>query len=215
MIELKNITKRYESVEVLKDVDLRVEKGEFVSILGPSGSGKSTLLNIVAGLLTPTKGEVIVDGILLHNLGMRERLAFRRKFFGFVFQTFNLITYLTPLENVEVPLYLTGRSKEEQDMVAKGLLKRFGLKDQLNCLPAELSVGEQQRVAIARALANNPQVILADEPTGNLDQKTGREVMKYVKELNEGGATVFLVTHDPEMASFAEKKIKIVDGRLS
>lgn len=214
MIELRNVTKKYGDMEVVKTANLCVEKGDFVSVLGPSGSGKTTLLNIIAGLLSPTRGEVIVDGVSLYGLSLRKRAVFRRKKFGFIFQTFNLIPYLTTVENVEVPLYLAGIYKKKQKMIASELLEKVGLKDKLNRLPSQLSVGEQQRVAIARALANNPQVILADEPTGNLDSKTGKEVITYIRRLNEDGGTVLLVTHDREMASFARREIKIVDGRL-
>lgn len=214
MIELRNVTKKYGDMEVVKTANLCVEKGDFLSVLGPSGSGKTTLLNIIAGLLSPTRGEVIVDGVSLYGLSLRERAVFRRKKFGFIFQTFNLIPYLTAVENVEVPLYLAGIYKKKQKMIASELLEKVGLKDKLNRLPSQLSVGEQQRVAIARALANNPQVILADEPTGNLDSKTGKEVITYIRRLNEDGGTVLLVTHDREMAIFARREIKIVDGRL-
>lgn len=214
MIELRNVTKKYGDMEVVKTANLCVEKGDFLSVLGPSGSGKTTLLNMIAGLLTPTHGEVMVDGVSLYGLSLRERAIFRRKKFGFIFQTFNLIPYLTTVENVEVPLYLAGIYKKKQKMIASELLEKVGLKDKLNRLPSQLSVGEQQRVAIARALANNPQVILADEPTGNLDSKTGKEVITYIRRLNEDGGTVLLVTHDREMASFARREIKIVDGRL-
>jgi len=214
MIELRNVTKKYGDMEVVKAANFQVEKGDFLSVLGPSGSGKTTLLNMIAGLLTPTHGEVMVDGVSLYGLSLRERAVFRRKKFGFIFQTFNLIPYLTAVENVEVPLYLAGIYKKKQKMIASELLEKVGLKDKLNRLPSQLSVGEQQRIAIARALANNPQVILADEPTGNLDSKTGKEVITYIRRLNEDGGTVLLVTHDREMASFARREIKIVDGRL-
>jgi len=214
MIEVKNITKTYGNIEVLKDASLEVKDGDFVSIVGPSGSGKTTLLNVVAGLLTPTEGEVIVDGVSLYKLSLRERTAFRREKFGFIFQTFNLISYLTAIENVEIPLYLAGAKSVDQKLVAKELLDRVGLKERLSHLPSELSIGEQQRVAIARALANNASVILADEPTGNLDTKTGEEFMTEIKRLNREGVTVLLVTHNAEMANFANRQIKIIDGRL-
>lgn len=215
MIELRDITKKYVDIEVVKEANFLVGKGGFLSVLGPSGSGKTTLLNIIAGLLTPTYGEVMIDGVSLYGLSPRERVDFRRKEFGFIFQTFNLIPYLTAVENVEVPLYLTGIAKKKQRVIAKELLEKVGLGGKLSRFPSQLSVGEQQRVAIARALANNPKIILADEPTGNLDSKTGKEVMSYIKKLNEAGVTVLLVTHDQEMASFARREIKIVDGRLS
>jgi len=214
VIEIKGVTKIYGDITPVKDVDFQLKEGEFISITGPSGSGKTTLLNIIAGLLTPTNGEVMVDGVSLYKLNQRERVALRRKNFGFVFQAFNLIPYLTASENVKVPLYLAGIKKNRQEHLAKELLERVGLKDKGSRLPSQLSIGEQQRVAIARALANNPKVIFADEPTGNLDMTTGKEIMEYMKKLNERGGTILLVTHDVEMANFAQRKIKVVDGRL-
>jgi putative ABC transport system ATP-binding protein len=214
VIEVKNVTKAYGSIEALKDVSLEVKDGDFVSLLGPSGSGKTTFLNLVAGLLTPTSGQVLVDGVSLYELSPRERTAFRREKFGFIFQAFNLITYLTAIENVEMPLYLAGMRPEKQRVIASQLLEKVGLKDRFFHLPSELSTGEQQRIAIARSLANNASVILADEPTGNLDSKTGEELMGYVKKLNEEGVTVLLVTHDPSVATFARRSIQVVDGRI-
>ena len=214
MIEVSHVTKTYGGIEALDDVSLRVQEGDFMSIVGPSGSGKSTFLNLLAGLVTPTGGEVIVNGTSLYKLSLRERTALRREKFGFIFQTFNLIPYLTAIENVEIPLYLAGVPPTRQRIIATELLDKVGLKDRMSHLPAELSIGEQQRVAVARALANNASVILADEPTGNLDTKAGRELMGYVRELNGDGVTVLLVTHDPAIAGFAQRKIKIIDGRL-
>jgi len=214
VIEVKNVTKTYGRLEALNDVSLEVKDGDFISLLGPSGSGKTTFLNAVAGLLTPTRGKVVVDGVSLYELGARERTAFRRKKFGFIFQAFNLISYLTAIENVEMPLYLQGMQSAKQRVIASQLLEKVGLKDRFFHLPSELSIGEQQRVAIARALANNASVMLADEPTGNLDTKNGAELMGYVKELNEEGVTVLLVTHDPSVAAFARRSIKVVDGRI-
>lgn len=214
MIEVRNVTKVYGNIEALKDVGLKIEDGEFISLLGPSGSGKTTFLNLVSGLLTPTSGQVLVDGVSLYELNPRERTAFRREKFGFIFQAFNLISYLTAIENVEMPLYLAGMLPEKQRVIASQLLEKVGLKDRFFHLPSELSTGEQQRVTIARSLANNASVILADEPTGNLDTKTGEELMGYVKELNEEGVTVLLVTHDPSVAAFARRSIKVVDGRV-
>lgn len=215
MIELREVSKQYGNVTAIDNVNLRVEAGEFISIIGPSGSGKTTLLNIASGLLTPTNGEIIVNGKSLGKISQRARVAFRRENFGFIFQNFNLIPYLTAMENVEVPLYLAGVKEEEQECLANELLARVGLKDKGNRFPAELSTGEQQRVAIGRALANNPRVVFADEPTGNLDTRNGKEVMGDLKELSERGVTILLVTHDSEMANFAQRTIKLVDGRLS
>jgi len=214
MIELRNISMRYGELEVLRNINFYIERGDFLSVVGPSGSGKTTLLNIIAGILTPTEGEVIVDGISIYSMNQKDRLKFRRNKLGFIFQTFNLIPYLTALENVEVPLYLVGMDGKKQRIIAEKLLEKVGLGNKLNRFPSELSVGEQQRVAIARALANNPEIILADEPTGNLDSETGREVMGFIKKLNKDGVTVLLVTHDHEIAKFARREIKIIDGRL-
>ena len=215
MIQVKNVTKKYGSIKALNDVSFDVEDGEFISIVGPSGSGKTTLLNVVAGLLTPTSGEVAVNGESIYKLSQRERTAFRRRELGFVFQTFNLIPYLTAIENVEIPMYLSGISHEEQERMAKKLLERVWLGDRLTHRPSELSTGEQQRVAIARALANKGSVILADEPTGNIDMKTGRELMKYMRRLNkEDGVTMLVVTHNPEVAKFADRKMEIINGKI-
>lgn len=215
MIEVKEMGKSYGDITPLQDVNFHVEGGDFVSIVGPSGSGKTTLLNVIAGLLTPTDGEVTIDGVSLYKLNQRDRVAFRRKNFGFIFQSFNLISYLTTVENVEVPLYLAGIKKKRQRYVAEKLLEKVGLRDKGDRFPAQLSIGEQQRVAIARTLANSPRVIFADEPTGNLDGETGKAIMSYMTELNELGVTILLVTHDSEMANFAKRKIKLIDGRLS
>jgi putative ABC transport system ATP-binding protein len=215
VIEVKEMTKSYGDITPIQDVDFHIESGDFISIVGPSGSGKTTLLNVMAGLLTPTDGEVTIDGVSLYKLNQRDRVAFRRKNFGFIFQSFNLISYLTAIENVEVPLYLAGIKKRRQKYLANELLERVGLKDKGDRFPSQLSIGEQQRVAIARTLANSPRIIFADEPTGNLDGKTGKVIMSYMKELNELGVTVLLVTHDSEMANFARRKIELIDGRLS
>ncbi len=169
----------------------------------------------MAGLLSPTEGQVIVDGVSLYELTQRQRIAFRRKNFGFIFQSFNLISYLTAAENIEVPLYLAGEKRRKQRYIARELLDRVGLQDKADRFPAQLSIGEQQRVAIARTLANSPRVIFADEPTGNLDGETGGVIMCYMKELNDLGVTVLLVTHDLKMANFADRNIELTNGRLS
>ncbi len=215
MITLKEVTKSYGDITPINNINLQIDSGEFVSIIGPSGSGKTTLLNIIAGLLTKIQGEVIIDGITLNTLNQRELIDYRRKNFGFVFQSFNLIPYLSSIENVKVPLYLTGTKKKRQDNIAKELLEKVGLKNRCNSFPAQLSMGEKQRVAIARALSNNPRVIFADEPTGNLDTKTGQEVMNCMKELNDMGVTVLLVTHDLAVAGFSSRTLKLSDGRFS
>lgn len=214
MIEVKGVTKSYGDVTPIEDMNLQIEEGEFAAIVGPSGSGKTTLLNLIAGLLTPTQGEIMADGVSLYKLSQRQRVAFRRENFGFVFQGFNLIPYFTALENIQIPLYLAGVKEKEQASLARELLDKVGLADKDSRFPAQLSTGEQQRVAIARALANSPRVIFADEPTGNLDARNGEEVMTYIEELNEKGVTIILVTHDSDMASFARRKIRLIDGRL-
>ncbi len=216
MIELREVTKSYGDVTPIKDLNLQIEWGEFISIVGPSGSGKTTLLNTIAGLSTPSSGEVMIEEESFYELDLRDRAAFRRENFGFVFQTFNLIPYLTALENIQVPLYLLDRNvgEEDQRILAEELLRQVGLKDKDGRFPAQLSIGEQQRVAIARALANEPKVIFADEPTGNLDAETGKEVMGYMEGLHEEGVTILLVTHDSEIANIAQRKITLVEGRL-
>lgn len=214
MIELQNVARSYGDEWAIRDVDLRIEDGEFAAIVGPSGSGKTTLLNVIAGLLTPTEGDVAIDGISLYGLSQSARAAFRRKFFGFVFQAFNLIPYLTVLQNVEISLYLAGLGTRDQKGRACESLGRVGLESKTGSFPGELSAGEQQRVAVARALANEPRIIFADEPTGNLDSRNGKEMMTYLKEQNLKGSTVLLVTHDSAMADFAQRKIGLADGRL-
>jgi putative ABC transport system ATP-binding protein len=214
MITLERVRKSYAEQTSLSDVDLEIGQGEFAAILGPSGSGKSTLLNIAAGLLTPTAGRVLHDGISLYELEPRERVAFRRRNFGFIFQSFHLVPYLTALENVEVALYVAGERPDAQRRRALELLERVGLAGKGNRLPTELSVGEQQRVAIARAVAAGPKVMFADEPTGNLDSRAGAEIMELLKELHMQGVTILLVTHDHAMARWADRRIQIVDGRI-
>jgi len=213
MIELRNVSKSYSTARPIADLDLRIPEGDFIAILGPSGSGKTTLLNMVAGLLTPSSGQVLVDGVSLYDVSVRDRAAFRRENCGFVFQTFNLLPYFTVLQNVEVPLYLSGKKTRWQQQLARELLESVHLADKADRFPSQLSAGEQQRVAIARALANRPRVIFADEPTGNLDRDNGRVVMRHLQELNEQGKTILLVTHDVEMASFTQRQIQLLNGR--
>ena len=217
VIRLENVWKVYrEGVETvaLRGVDLSIEEGEYVSIMGPSGSGKSTLMHIMGLLDTPTKGKVYIEGRDVSRMSEDERARIRRKKIGFVFQAYNLIPSLTAVENVELPLLLDGVPREERRKVAVSLLERMGLGNRLHYYPNQLSGGQQQRVAIARALANDPRIILADEPTGNLDTKTGRKILDLFKELHEEGRTLVVVTHDPEVAREAERIVKIRDGRL-
>lgn len=219
MLELKEVTKVYEmgSTQVLSlnNVSLKVEETDFLAVMGPSGSGKSTLLYTVGGLLTPTKGDVTVKGTSIYQLNSRERAKFRRENVGFVFQTFELLPYLTALENVMLPLYLAGVSSTEQEEAAQEALKQVGLEKRACHRPTELSGGEQQRVAIARGIVNNPSILLADEPTGNLDQKTGDEIMQLLCELHEkDGLTIILVTHDPVKGKLANKVVEMIDGQI-
>jgi len=201
-------------VLALTNVDLHIERGEFISVMGPSGSGKSTLLTILGGLNHPTEGDVIVDEIPIYKLPLERLADFRREYLGFIFQSFQLIPYLTVIENVMLPLSITGRSNQEQVKMAEAILDKIGLKGKEKRLPDQLSGGEQERVAIARALVNSPPILLADEPTGNLDSKTGKDIMELFKTLNEEGQTIVMVTHNPENASFSSRTILLKDGKI-
>jgi len=217
LIEINTLSKTYESGEecvlALVDVDLKIEKGEFVSVMGPSGSGKSTLLTILGGLNHPSRGEVVVDEIPIYKLPLERLADFRREYLGFIFQSFQLIPYLTVIENVMLPLAITEKSNREQVQMAEGILERMGLRGKERRLPDQLSGGEQERVAIARALINSPPILLADEPTGNLDSKTGKEIMDLFKSLNEEGQTIIMVTHNPENTKLSTRTIFLRDGR--
>lgn len=218
LIEIKKLNKTYESGEecvmALADVDLKIEKGEFISVMGPSGSGKSTLLTILGGLNHPTKGDVAVDDIPIYKLSLEKLADFRREYLGFIFQSFQLIPYLTVIENVMLPLSITQRTNREQVTMADEILEKIGLTGKARRLPDQLSGGEQERVAIARALVNSPPILMADEPTGNLDSKTGKEIMELFKSLNEEGQTIVMVTHNPENTSFSTRTISLKDGRV-
>ncbi len=218
LIEFKKVSKYYQSgdeqVAALKQIDLDVNAGDFLAVMGPSGSGKSTLLNIFGGLSNPSEGELLVDDISIYKLGGEKRADFRSSYIGFVFQSFHLIPYLTIMENVMLPLAIKRGRNGFQKKLAQEVLVRVGLAAKGHRLPSQLSGGEQERVAIARALVNNPPIILADEPTGNLDSTTGKEVMRLLTELNVEGRTIVMVTHNPENASFARRLIKVKDGRI-
>lgn len=218
MLRMENVSKTYsskrQSVVGLDGATLEIRAGEFVSLVGPSGSGKSTLLLMLGGMLSPSDGTVSLDGHSLYDLSSNERAALRKKYVGFVFQTFNLIPYLTALENVQVPLYLAGVEVDEQRRRAAELLEEVGLGQRLDHKPSELSVGQQQRVALARMLANNPSVILADEPTGNLDPETAEQVIDFLEQLNAQGRTIVMVTHDPRAASRAKRTIRLSQGKF-
>jgi len=216
MIQIKNLHKSYpigkDSLHVLKGIDLHIKEGEFVSIMGSSGSGKSTLLNIVGLLDVHDEGDYYLDGQLIENLDEKKAAILRNKFLGFVFQSFNLISYKTALENVALPLYYKGMKRKERLKVAMEYLDKVGLKDWANHLPSELSGGEKQRVAIARALATNPKVVLADEPTGALDSTTSNSVMDLLKGINDEGMTVFVITHEEDIAAQTDRIVRLRDG---
>ncbi len=218
LIEINKLSKTYnggeEKVQALVDIDLKIDRGEFISVMGPSGSGKSTLLTILGGLNHPTEGELVVDEIPIYKLSLEKLADFRREYLGFIFQSFQLIPYLTVIENVMLPLCITEKSKQEQIKLAEAILEKIGLKGKAKRLPDQLSGGEQERVAIARALVNSPPILMADEPTGNLDSKTGTEIMNLFKTLNKEGQTMIMVTHNPENTAYSTRTIFLKDGRV-
>lgn len=217
--KMKNIVKQYvvgEEVQtILKGIDLEIREGEFLSILGPSGSGKSTLMNIIGCLDTPTSGEYILHGRTIRDLDEKQLAHIRSKEIGFIFQQFQLLPRLDALKNVELPLIYAGVSPKERTERAQEMLVRVGLKDRMHHYQNQLSGGQQQRVAIARALATNPTLLLADEPTGALDQATGEQVMQLFRELNDEGRTIIMITHDLKIARHAGRIVNILDGVLS
>jgi putative ABC transport system ATP-binding protein len=218
IIQLKGVGKSYKmdevQVQALKNVDLNINKNDFVAIMGPSGSGKSTMLHLIGCLDRPSSGKVILNGVDISRLNDSKLARLRGKEIGFVFQTFNLYPTLTALENVELPMMIVEMDKRDRRERAAELLSLVGLRERINHLPSQLSGGERQRVAIARALANNPNLILADEPTGNLDSKSGDEIMKIFAKLNQDGKTIVVITHDQTIASHAREIVKIKDGQL-
>ena len=218
LIKLENVHKDYQlddvEVPAINGISLNINKGEFVAIMGPSGSGKSTAMNLVGCLDFPTRGEIYLDKYNISNLDESDLAQIRGKKIGFIFQTFNLIPSLTALENVAMPMTFQGISRKEKTEKARKLLDLVGLKDRMNHLPNQLSGGQRQRVAIARALINDPEIILADEPTGNLDSKTGDEIIRILKELNKKGKTIILVTHNPNLSMLADKTIYLKDGKI-
>lgn len=218
IIKMKNLMKTYvlggETVYALNNVSLEIKNGEFLAIIGPSGSGKSTLMNMIGCLDRPDSGTYLLDGKDIEKMNDNQLAVIRNQKVGFVFQNFNLLTKLTALENVELPLEYAGLLTKERRERALEALDRVGLKERAGHLPTQLSGGQQQRVAIARALVGKPSIILADEPTGALDSKTSKEIIQVMKDLNEMGNTVILITHDPTVAKQAKRMVRIQDGRL-
>lgn len=219
LIELKGINKTYKNgdqeLRVLKDIDLEVEKGEFVAIMGPSGSGKSTLMNVIGLLDRPTSGDYFLEGQEVGNLSEKKLARVRNEQIGFVFQQFFLLSKLNAFQNVELPLIYAGVHPAKRKEIAEQYLEKVELGSRMHHLPSELSGGQKQRVAIARALVNQPAIVLADEPTGALDTKTGEQIMDLLTKLNREGKTIIMVTHEPEIAAFANRRIVIRDGVIS
>jgi putative ABC transport system ATP-binding protein len=218
MLRMENVSKSYQHrgglVTALDRAHVHIPKGDFVALVGPSGSGKSTLLLMLGGMLSPSSGRVLLEDQSMYDLNANGRATLRRQKIGFVFQTFNLVTYLSALENVQIPLYLGGVDKAAQEAKAQELLERVGLGDRLHHKPCELSVGQQQRVALARMLANDPAVILADEPTGNLDPETSHQVISFFEDVNREGRTIVMVTHDPRAAERAKRILRLANGAI-
>ncbi len=217
-IQAKNLGKNYgkgeTGIAAIRDISFNIDKGEFVAIMGESGSGKSTLLSIMGALNTPTKGKYSVDSVDIYSLNQDERAEFRQEYLGFVFQSFHLVPYLTVRENVMLPLATKKLKPKEKREMADRALEQVGLTGKAHRLPSEISGGEQERVAVARAIVNDPPILLADEPTGNLDSRTTHEIMKLIKKLCEDGMTVAMVTHSPECARYAGRVMRVADGCL-
>ena len=218
LLELENVSKIFQldgvEVKALQNISLEVKRGEFLAIMGPTGSGKSTLMYLMGCLDSPTSGKISLEGKDISGLSEQELAKIRNKKIGFVFQMFNLLPRTSALANVELPLIYSGLTKKEREIKARQALSYLGLKERSSHFPSQLSGGEQQRVAIARALVTSPAMILADEPTGNVDSQSAREIMKIFKELNREGNTIVVVTHDKQVAKYAKKIIKIHDGRI-
>jgi putative ABC transport system ATP-binding protein len=218
MLKMEKVIKVYkhrgQMVTALDNATVEIPRGDFVSLVGPSGSGKSTLLLMLGGMLSPTQGRILMEDQSVYDMHPSDRARLRREKVGFVFQTFNLVTYLSALENVQIPLFLAKMDDGDQEERAVALLERVGLGDRLHHKPCELSVGQQQRVALARMLANDPTVILADEPTGNLDPETSQQIIGFLEEFNEEGRTIVMVTHDPRAARRAKRLLKLTRGAI-
>ncbi len=219
LIEVHSLNKTYTSgdasVSAIDEMDFFIDDGEFVTIMGQSGSGKSTLLSIMGAMNRPTEGTVLVDSLDLYALTNEQRADFRSEYMGFIFQSFQLVPYLTVVENVKLPMAVTGLKNKEKHEMAMAVIERVGLTDKTHRLPDQLSGGEQERVAIARAIVNRPPIILADEPTGNLDSKTAKEIMGLLQGLNREGHTIIMVTHNSEMEAHASRTIRLKDGRIN
>jgi putative ABC transport system ATP-binding protein len=219
LVELRNVSKIYrlgeEEIRALDDVSLDINIGEFISIIGPSGSGKSTLMHILGCLDSPTKGTIKLDEVMIEKASPRELAAIRNRKIGFVFQFFNLLPKLNVVQNVELPMIYSGISSKERRDRAMATLESVGLANRARHRPSQLSGGQQQRVAIARALVNNPRIVFADEPTGNLDSHTGEAILQLFRKLSEEGRTIVLVTHDPEIAAVTPRRIEIRDGKIA
>ena len=216
LIEIQSIKKNYQCgntmVQAIKNMDFFIDDGEFISVMGQSGSGKSTLLSILGGLNHPTHGRVLLDTLDIYSLSSEQRADFRSEYIGIIFQSFQLIPYLTVLENVKLPMTITGLKNGKKKEMALEVLTKVGLEEKADRLPDQLSGGEQERVAIARAIVNAPPILLADEPTGNLDTKTADGVMQLLKQLNEDGQTIIMVTHNPHMSKYSTRTIRVKDG---
>ena len=218
LIKTVNLSRNYylgeNIVMALRDISMTIEKGDFLAIMGPSGSGKSTAMNLIGCLDTPTTGQFLFDNVDVANLSADDLADIRNKQIGFVFQNFNLLARTSALENVQLPLMYSGISRSERKESAQRVLKEVGLTDRMNHHPSQLSGGQQQRVAIARALVNNPSLILADEPTGALDTRTGIEIMALFQKLNTSGITIIIITHEPDVAQFARRILRFKDGQI-
>ena len=216
LIEILGIGKDYQdgetNVQAIKQMDFYIDDGEFVAIMGQSGSGKSTLLSILGGLNHPSRGQVLLDSLDIYKLSSEQRADLRSEYIGVIFQSFQLIPYLTVLENVKLPMAITGTKSKKQDKMARDVLERVGLANKADRLPDQLSGGEQERVAIARAIVNKPPILLADEPTGSLDSNTADEILNLLKELNDEGQTIIMVTHNPDACKDTTRTIHVKDG---
>ncbi|MBW2297890.1 MAG: ABC transporter ATP-binding protein, partial [Deltaproteobacteria bacterium] len=217
LIEIENLGRDYIAgdtiVSAIQAMNFEIDDGEFVTIVGQSGAGKSTLLSAMGGMNRPTRGRVVIDTLDIYGLTSEQRADFRSEYMGFIFQSFQLIPYLTTIENVKIPLSISGVQSSRQDEMAESVLDRVGLSDKIDRLPDQLSGGEQERVAIARAIVNGPPILLADEPTGNLDSSTASEVISLLKQLNNEGQTVIMVTHNEALCQYTDRTIRVKDGR--